>query len=112
MNPQHNVHGHLERVEFLWREVARTPRQSKRYDELADEIRTEGLAYLAGVRRRPKGPSQGARRLTIGRLTRPKSTWSGGNPPEEGEQFPLVGFDQLRLSRLLRSTNRHLEGGR
>jgi hypothetical protein len=67
----------------LWRDVAKTPRKSKRYQELADEIRAEAAAYLAGVD--AAIGTKGARKPTVDSLTRPKNASSGGNPPEDDD---------------------------
>jgi hypothetical protein len=49
MSPHPNVDARLERVKVLWVEISTTPPKSKRYEELVDKIRTESVAYLAGV---------------------------------------------------------------
>ncbi len=44
-----DVYARLDRVKMLWVELAKASTKSKRYKELVDEIRTESVAYLAGV---------------------------------------------------------------
>src|SRR5580704_428686 len=49
MSPHPNVYARLERVKALWVEISKTPKTSARYQVLADSIRAESGAYLAGV---------------------------------------------------------------
>jgi hypothetical protein len=49
MNPDRDVDARLERVKALWKQIAKTPKTSARCNVLADEIRAEAAAYLAGV---------------------------------------------------------------
>jgi hypothetical protein len=49
MNPQPDVYAPLERVKTLWGELSKTPTKSNQYKVLADKIRAEASAYLAGV---------------------------------------------------------------
>jgi hypothetical protein len=45
MNPRSGVYARLERVKTLWAALSKTPRKSKAYQVLLDEIRTEAAAY-------------------------------------------------------------------
>jgi hypothetical protein len=50
MNPLPDVYTRLERVKTLWAALSKTPTKSKAYQVLADEIRAEAAAYVAGIK--------------------------------------------------------------
>jgi hypothetical protein len=85
MDTHHNVYARLERVKTLWGELSKTPRKSKQYQVLAQEIRAEAIAYLAGVDaartverrrrtadRRQNGPASTERRVDRRQIDRRK----------------------------------------
>lgn len=49
MSPYDEVYARLERIRELWRELQRTPADSRRYKALVEEVHTESVAYLALV---------------------------------------------------------------
>ena len=76
MNPHPNVYARLERVKTLWAALSKTPTKSKAYQVLADEIRTEAAAYLAGINA-AIAVDRGANGLTEG-----SSVWTPQNGAE------------------------------